>query len=514
MVKRAFLSVSDKTGIEVFARGLSKAGVEIISTGGTAAALKNAGIPVTEVSEVTGFPECLDGRVKTLHPKIHGGILAIREKGEHMAQLKKLGIKPIDLVCVNLYPFKKTILKENVLLEEAIENIDIGGPSMLRAAAKNWQDVVAITDVEDYSRVLTHIENGEDVPSEEKFKLAAKVFEYTAAYDALIAAFLREKSGNPAFPEKLTLTYEKVQDMRYGENPHQKAVFYKEIGAPACCLHHAEQLNGKALSYNNINDANGALELLREFSRPTAVAVKHANPCGVASAESIYEAYIKAYEADPVSIFGGIVAVNGEVDEKTALEMNNIFLEIIIAPSYTPGALEVLMKKQNLRVLKLPGINAPLPHGALDMKKVMGGLLVQERDSVIYDENEFKVVTKRAPAPEEMTDLKFAFKVVKYTRSNGIVIAKGEKTLGIGPGQTNRIWSVKMAIERSGSEARGAVLASDAFFPFSDCVEEAAKAGITAIIQPGGSIRDEDSIKECDKHGIAMVVTSVRHFKH
>ncbi len=514
MVKRAFISVSDKAGIEDLAGRLAKLGITIISTGGTAKTLSAAGIPVTEVSSITGFPECLDGRVKTLHPKIHGGILAIRDNPEHMTQLKTLGVDTIDLVCVNLYPFKKTILKPGVGLHEAIENIDIGGPSMLRAAAKNWQDVIVLTDPADYEAVLASLESGNEVSKEEKFKLAAKVFQHTAAYDALIAGYLREKAGLPRFPEEFTMTYEKVQDMRYGENPHQQAVWYKETGAPESCLQHARQLNGKELSYNNINDANGALDLLREFDAPTCVAVKHANPCGVASGKDSYDAYVKAYEADPVSIYGGIVAFNTAVDEACAAEMAKIFLEIIIAPSYSEEALAILKKKQNLRVLELPGVKAPLSANAYDMKKVAGGLLVQDRDAILFDPAQLKVATKRSPSDKEMDDLIFAFKLVKHVRSNGIAIAKDGQSLGMGPGQTNRIWSTQMAIERSGEKVMGAVLASDAYFPFNDCVEAAAKAGITAIIQPGGSIRDEDSIKKCDEYGIAMVFTGMRHFKH
>ena len=512
MAKRAFLSVFDKTGIVDFARALTELGFEILSTGGTQRELEKNNIAVTNVSEITGFPECLDGRVKTLHPKIHAGILAMRSNPEHMEQLAKLGVDTIDVVAVNLYPFKATISKPDVTLPLAIENIDIGGPTMLRAAAKNWQDVAVVVDSADYDKVIAELRQGE-VSRETKFYLCGKVFETTAAYDALIAQYLREQRGEEQFPEKLTLTYEKVQEMRYGENPHQAAAFYKDPIEPDGCLAAAEQLNGKELSYNNINDANGALDTLREFDGVTVVAVKHANPCGVGCADTVFDAYQKAYDADPISIFGGIVATNAEIDGKTAEQMAKIFLEIIIAPSYTKEALEILCAKKNLRVLKLPTINAPVKKGTLDAKKVLGGILVQDMDTMLFD-GAWKCVTKKQPTEQQLKDMEFGFKVVKHTKSNAIVIVKDGKTLGIGPGQTNRIWSANMAIERGGEEVRGAVLASDAFFPFDDCVTAAAEAGISAIIQPGGSIRDEDSIKKCDKLGIAMVFCGVRHFKH
>ncbi len=514
MIKRAVISVSDKTGIVELARQLENLGVEIISTGGTAKALSDAGIKVTGISEVTGFPECLDGRVKTLHPGIHAGILAMRSNPEHMKSLEELGIKPIDMVVINLYPFKQTIQKENVKLEEAIENIDIGGPTMLRAAAKNYQDVVVVVDPADYTAVCEEIKATGDVSLKTRFRLAYKVFEHTSHYDTLIANYLRSNLGEDIFPETLSLTFEKVQDLRYGENPHQKAAFYKEVGKNAGCLTSAVQLHGKELSYNNINDANGAIELLKEFDRPTAVAVKHANPCGVASADNIYEAYIRAYEADPVSIFGGIVALNREVDARTAEEINKIFLEIVIAPSYTEEALEILKKKKNIRILKLENITAGVPAGSYDMKKVAGGLLVQTYDDKLLNMEDIKYVTVARPSKEEMEDLIFAMKVVKHTKSNGIVLAKGQQTIGVGPGQTNRVMAARIAIEYAGERAKGAVLASDAFFPFSDCVEAAAKAGIKAIIQPGGSIRDQESIDACNAHGIAMIFTGMRHFRH
>lgn len=514
MIKRALISVSDKTGIVEFAGELQKLGVEIISTGGTAKTLGDAGIKVINISDITGFPECLDGRVKTLHPKVHGGLLAMRSNPEHMKQIKELGIDTIDMVVINLYPFKKTVLKEHVELEEAIENIDIGGPTMIRAAAKNYQDVVVIVDPSDYNCVLEEMKTSQDVSLKSKFRLAYKVFEHTCHYDTLIAKYLREKIGEEAFPETLTLTFEKAQDMRYGENPHQKAVFYKEVGQNKGCITSAKQLHGKELSYNNINDANGALELLKEFEEPTVVAVKHANPCGVASADNIYDAYMKAYESDPVSIFGGIVAANREIDVKTAEEINKIFIEIVIAPSYTEEALKILTQKKNIRVMQLDDITAKLPEDALEMKKVAGGLLVQNINREVFSESEVKCVTDKKPTAEQNEDFIFAMKVVKHTKSNGIVIVKNKQTLGVGPGQTNRVMAAKIAIEYSGERAKGAVLGSDAFFPFSDCVEAAAAAGITAIVQPGGSIRDQESIDACNKYGITMVFTGMRHFKH
>ncbi len=515
MIKRALISVSDKTGIVELAQDLSNRGVEIISTGGTARALSEAGISVINISDITGFPECLDGRVKTLHPKVHGGLLAIRGNEDHMKQIKELGIEPIDLVIINLYPFKQTILKGNIELEEAIENIDIGGPTMLRAAAKNYQDVVVIVDPTDYPKVLEEIAASGDVSIKTKFKLAYKVFEHTSHYDTLIAKYLRDKLGEEFFPETLSLTFEKVQDLRYGENPHQKAVFYKEVGADIGCLTNAKQLHGKELSYNNINDANGALELLKEFDEPTVIVSKHANPCGAASADNIKDAYVKAFEADPVSAYGGIVAVNREVDSETAAEMSKVFYEIIIAPSFSSEALEILQKKKNIRLLELGNISARLPADTYDMKKVAGGLLVQNYNNELIGPDSIKCVTDVKPTDDQMEDLIFAMKIVKHAKSNGISLAKNKQTVGVGPGQTARVTALRIAIDYYGKEKTpGSVMASDAFFPFSDCVEIAHEAGIKAIIQPGGSIRDQESIDACNKYGIAMVFTGMRHFKH
>ncbi len=510
MKKRALISVSDKTGIQEVSQRLAALGYEIISTGGTYNALKAAGIPVIGISDITGFPECLDGRVKTLHPAVHAGLLAMRGNALHMQQLNELNINTIDIVIVNLYPFKQTVMKEGVGFQEAVENIDIGGPTMLRSAAKNYQDVIVIVDPTDYEKVFAELEGG-GVGIELRKYLMYKVYQHTAFYDTMISEYLRKRL-DIAYPEQLTLAYEKKFQMRYGENPHQQAALYGEAIPVKNSLVNAAQLNGKQLSYNNINDANGAVELLKEFNKPTVVAIKHANPCGVASADSIHDAYVLAFKSDPVSIFGGIVAANRTVDKATAEEMVKTFLEIIIAPDYTEDALEVLKKKANLRVLSLKDVGEPNAAGAMEFKKCYGGLLVQDCDAISSEE--FKTVTQKEPTKEESAAMEFAMKVVKHCKSNAIVIAKDSATLGIGVGQTNRIWATKQAAEHCLSSASGAVLASDAFFPFEDCVAEAAKNGITAIIQPGGSVRDEDSIRACNDNGIAMVFTGVRHFKH
>ena len=518
-MKKALISVYDKTGIAEFAKELQSLNFEIISTGGTYRTLKDAKIKVIEVSDLTGFPECLDGRVKTLHPTVHAGILARRDDKNHMKHIKDLGIDRIDIVVCNLYPFKETIAKKDVTLEEAIENIDIGGPTMLRAASKNYPSVTVITDPADYKQVIGELKKSGRCSQDTNFHLAQKVFEHTAAYDALIADYIKKQRQDADWPEQFTMTFELVQGMRYGENPHQSAAFYKEIGMNVGSLVNAEQLNGKELSFNNINDANGALELLKEFSEPTVVASKHANPCGVGSADNIYDAWLKAYTADKMSIFGGIVAINRTVTKKIAASIaeNKIFLEILIAPDFEPAALKILKEKEDLRILKLPNIITSQRTDAFDMKKVNGGLIVQSIDNKTWDE--WKVVTKKKPTAEELRDLEFAMKIVKYVKSNGIMIAKNLQSVGIGPGQVNRFWATQQAIDHAreliGPDAtRGAVLASDAFFPFPDSVEAARKAGITAIVQPGGSINDQDSIDACDKHGIAMIITNMRHFRH
>ncbi|MBN4063032.1 MAG: bifunctional phosphoribosylaminoimidazolecarboxamide formyltransferase/inosine monophosphate cyclohydrolase [Alkaliphilus sp.] len=518
MIKRALISVSDKKGIVEFAKQLSELGIEIISTGGTAKVLRDSGLSIKDVSEVTGFPECLDGRVKTLHPLIHSGILAVRDNKEHTETMSKLNISLIDMVVVNLYPFKETILKDDVTLENAIENIDIGGPTMLRSAAKNYNDVTVVVDPKDYESIILEIAEKSTTKLSTRQKLATKVFEHTCHYDTLIANYLKQaegeqlhKSDKNEFPETITFTYEKVQDLRYGENPHQNAAFYREIKSKSSGLSSGTQLHGKELSFNNINDSNAAIELLKEFDEATVVALKHTNPCGVASADNIYEAYQKAYKADQVSIFGGIIAANRTIDEQTAIVMKEVFLETIIAPDFTEKALRILKNKKNLRLIKLSSIAEKLEIN-YDIKKNIDGILIQSRNTDLI--SRITTVTKCSPSDIQMKDLEFAFKIVKHVKSNAIVIAKNQQTLAIGPGQTSRIWALQNAISNTAHKLEGSVLASDAFFPFRDCVDEAKKAGIVAIIQPGGSVRDEDSIKACDEAGISMIFTGMRHFKH
>lgn len=510
-IRRALISVSDKTGVVEFAKELARLGVEIISTGGTYQALQEAGVSVTAISEVTHFPEILDGRVKTLHPMVHGGLLALRDEPSHQAQLQENHIQPIDLVAVNLYPFQQTIAKPDVTMEEAIENIDIGGPSMVRSAAKNYRSVTVIVDPDDYKKVLTEISSSGDTHEKTRQQLAAKAFGHTAAYDSLIAGYFNQQLGD-LFPEQFTVTYRKQQGLRYGENPHQQAAFYREPMAAHGLIATAQQLHGKELSYNNIQDANAAIELVTEFADPVVVAVKHMNPCGVGIGHTIEEAYQKAYEADPVSIFGGIIASNRPINATVASQMKEIFLEMIIAPYFEKEALEILKTKKNLRLIEL-GLDLEKP-SSIKLTSVGGGLLVQELDQATVSQEECQVVTERTPSEEEWKQLLFAWKVVKHVKSNAIVLAKGSRTLGVGAGQMNRVGAAAIAIRQAGTESIGSVMASDAFFPMPDTVENAAKAGITAIIQPGGSIRDEDSIQEANKHGIAMVFTGIRHFKH
>lgn len=503
-MKRALISVFDKTGIVDFAKSLDSLGWQIISTGGTSKKLKEEGIQVQDISDLTRFPECFDGRVKTLHPNVEGGILAIRDNENHQKQMSELGVEPIDIVVCNLYPFKQTVLKPGVSHEEIIENIDIGGPTMIRAAAKNYKFVTVITDPEDYPKVIEELQTNGETSASTKEMLAAKVFIHTAHYDALIADYFSERL-EIASPKTLTLTYEKKQDLRYGENPHQSATFYTSIKGTKGTLTSAIQLHGKELSYNNIGDTDGALEALKEFDEPTIVAVKHANPCGVGSADTLLEAYKKAYEADPVSIFGGIVAANQEIDGATAAEMAKVFLEVIVAPSYSQEALDILTKKKNIRLLQLEEIGHK-DKKAAKAKTVLGGLLIQSLDTELISEKDLKIVSKRKPTAQEMDDLLFAWKVVKHTKSNGIAIAKDKCTTGVGPGQVSRIWALENAIRQGGERIAGSVMASDAFFPFPDCVEAAHKAGITAIIQPGGSVRDQESIEAADRYGIAMIL--------
>lgn len=509
--KYALISVSDKTGIAEFAKELSNLGFSIISTGGTAKLLRDNGIDTVNVSDITGFPECLDGRVKTLHPKIHGGLLAMRDNREHMDTLRKLDISTIDIAVINLYPFKQTIEKPDVTFEDAVENIDIGGPAMIRAAAKNHNDVTVLTDPKDYDRVLKELRETGNTTYETRRYLAYKVFAHTAAYDALIADYLA-KQCNIEFPDSLTLPFEAIQDLRYGENPHQKARFYKELTQTEGTLVSYEQLHGKELSYNNIADTNGALEVLREFDGITVVGVKHSNPCGVGTGATLKEAWQKAYSADPTSIFGGIVAINTTVDAETAAEINKIFIEIVVAPDYTPEAFEILSSKKNIRLLKLPSAATGMARTGYDCKRVSGGLLVQERDNELT--GEIQCVTNRKPTEQEMADLMFAWRIVKNVKSNAIALAKNGASVGIGCGQVNRIWATEQAIEHGGENTKGSCMASDAFFPFDDCVRAAAAAGITAIVHPGGSKNDQLSIDACNELGIAMITVGMRHFKH
>ncbi|AYD40948.1 bifunctional phosphoribosylaminoimidazolecarboxamide formyltransferase/IMP cyclohydrolase PurH [Clostridium fermenticellae] len=499
MLKRALISVFNKSGVLDLAKFLIEKDVEIISTGGTYKHLKENGIPVTEVSEVTGFEEILDGRVKTLHPIIHGGILAVRDNKKHMETIQQKNIKPIDMVVVNLYPFFEKV-KEDLMFDEKIEFIDIGGPTMIRAAAKNFKDVIVLTDVNDYSGVMNQIDENGEVSFETRKRLAGKVFNLMSAYDAAISNFLLDEE----YPEYLTLSYKKSMGLRYGENPHQSAAYYVDTVENGS-MKDFEQLNGKQLSYNNLRDMDVAWKVVNEFDEIACCGLKHNSPCGAAVAENLHDAYIKAFECDETSIFGGIVAVNRKLDKKTAEEMVKIFLEIVIAPDFDLDALEVLKKKKNLRVIKCD----LKPSSKMEFAKVDGGILVQSRDDKLVDE--VKVVTEKAPTETEMKDLIFGMKVCKYVKSNAIVVVKDGMAKGIGGGQVNRIWPTCQALDRAGD---GVILASDAFFPFDDVVKECAKYGIKAIIQPGGSIRDNDSIEECNRDGIAMVFTGIRHFKH
>ncbi|MBI3954039.1 MAG: bifunctional phosphoribosylaminoimidazolecarboxamide formyltransferase/IMP cyclohydrolase [Chloroflexi bacterium] len=512
---RAILSVYDKTGLVEFGLGLAALGVEIHSTGGTMKALAEAKVAVRSISDLTGFPEILDGRVKTLHPKVHGGILARRDLAAHQAQLKAHAIAPIDLIAVNLYPFVSTVMKPGVSLDEGLENIDIGGPTMLRSAAKNFPHVLVLTDPADYGPILEELKAGA-VSQEMRRRLAAKAFQHVSVYDAAVAAYLRGQEGG--FPQELSFGLRKLQDLRYGENPHQQAAFYADV-SPGVLVSHsvtwAQQLHGKELSYNNILDLDSALGAVWDFSGATICIVKHNNPCGLATHEQLSEAYKRAFAGDPVSAFGGIVACNVPVDLETAEAMAPTFYEAVIAPGFAPAALERLKRKRDLRILATGPAVAPSPNARyLDLRRVRGGFLVQTPDAYPDDGIELKTGSQRAPTPAEVADLRYAWKIVKHIKSNAIVLARDRALLGMGAGQPNRVTSVRLAVERAGERARGSVLASDAFFPFPDGVEAAAAAGVTAIIQPGGSIRDQEIIAAADKAGMAMVFTGVRHFKH
>ena len=510
-IKRALLSVSDKTGIVDFAKALHARGVTLVSTGGTMKAIAEAGIPVMSVSDVTGFPEMMDGRVKTLHPKIHGGILSIRDNPAHVAAMEEHGIVGIDLVCVNLYPFRETIAKPGVTMEEAIENIDIGGPSMVRAAAKNYKYVTIVVDPAQYEEIISRMDAG---TLDENFRLtlSQKAYLHTGLYDCAIADFLSKKvtAGESEMPDVLSMAYTKIQELRYGENPHQKAAFYKDPEATGG-IAASRQLHGKELSYNNIVDMEAAWDLAAEWKDEVAcVIVKHTNPCGTALGKTAVEAFRRAFEADSKSAFGGIVAMNRECDKETAEAMAPIFFEVIMAPSFTKEALAILETKKNIRLIEVPAVTVP----EWQLKKVSGGLLVQTPDDSAETRADCTVVTKRAPTEEEWAAMEFAWKIVKHVKSNAIVISGKDVTYGVGAGQMNRVGSAEIAIAEAGEKVKGAVMSSDAFFPFGDTIEAAGKAGVTAVIQPGGSVRDQESIDMADKYGIAMVFTGHRHFRH
>jgi phosphoribosylaminoimidazolecarboxamide formyltransferase/IMP cyclohydrolase len=517
-IKTALISVSDKSGILDFAKKLAPMGVSFISTGGTKKLLAEGGLTVTDISEYTGFPEMMDGRLKTLHPKVHGGLLAIRDNEDHVKKMKEHGMTPIDMVVVNLYPFEQTVARPDVTLAEAIENIDIGGPTMIRAAAKNHKYVTVVVDPSDYGPIIKEMEKtGGAVSEETNFSLAKKVFTRTAAYDGAISNFLTsldEGNERTRFPESLTLQFKRVYTLRYGENPHQQAAFYHDTVTVPNTLPSARVLQGKELSYNNIMDTDAALDVVREFEEPAAVIIKHANPCGVAvGGKSLAETYRSARETDPVSAFGGIVALNREVDQDAADALAETFLEVIVAPGFAPGALDILAAKKNLRLLVVPA--KKLSDGdTFNLRRVHGGLLVQEWDAVDMSIRDAKVATKRAPTPQEMNALEFAWKVSKHVKSNAIVIAKEDMLIGVGAGQMSRVDSVNIARMKAQFPTKGCVLASDAFFPQPDGIEAAAEAGITAIAQPGGSIKDDDAVKVADAHDIAMVFTGRRHFRH
>lgn len=533
-MKRAIISVSNKTGIVEFASGLQELGFEIISTGGTAKVLQESGIEIIKISEVTNFPEMMDGRVKTLHPNVHGGILARRVIAADMQELSELGIKPIDLVVVNLYPFKETIAQAGVELDEALENIDIGGPTMLRSAAKNFKDVAVVVDNNDYAAILSEIKESDGKLSfKTKMRLAQKAFNHTANYDQMIDQYFIEQLKthndssnddhfNDKLPEQIQFHLEKVADLRYGENPHQNAAFYREIGTPLFnSVSTAKQLHGKALSFNNLNDANGALELVREFNEPAAVIIKHTNPCGAAVAESLVDAFERAYLGDPRSAYGSIVAVNRTLDLATAKSMisGQRFIEIILAPTYEAQALEILKQRwKNVRILEVgeikPYSEFTEKYPLYDIKYIQGGFLIQELDKELLNQDNMSIPTHIQPLPEQFEDLKFAWTIVKHVKSNAIVLVKDRALIGVGAGQLSRVDAMSVAIMKAEERANGSVAASDAFIPFGDSIDQAALAGVTAIIQPGGSIRDEEVIKACNEQKIPMILTAIRHFKH
>ncbi len=524
-IKRALISVSDKTGIAEFAQGLTALGIEIFSTGGTAKLLKKEGIEVKSVSDITKFPEMLDGRVKTLHPVIHGGILAKRDNPNHMQALFDQGINTIDMVVVNLYPFKKTVADPKVKFEDAVENIDIGGPTMIRSAAKNFQDVAVIVDANDYEAVLSELKaNKSDLSLDTKFKLACKTFQHTAEYDRTICGYLEQIKLNDnnfikkasAFPSVLQLDFKKIQSLRYGENPHQKAAFYRTQNTKIPGIANAKQLQGKELSFNNIIDIDAAYQLAWDFDQPAAIVIKHTNPCGAAIGKSLANAYKKARETDPVSAFGSVLGFNRIVDSETAVEIISTFIEAVIAPGFDASAIDLLQTKTNLRLLIADKPDIKIKDN-WELKQVSGGMLAQDRNYLTLDKDKCKVVTKRQPTPAEWEALNFAWRVVKHVKSNAIVFTNKNQTVGVGAGQMSRVDSTELAVSKAskaGLPIKGTVVASDAFFPFRDGVDAIAEAGASAIIQPGGSIRDEEVIKAANEHSIAMVFTGIRHFKH
>ncbi|MDH7507397.1 MAG: bifunctional phosphoribosylaminoimidazolecarboxamide formyltransferase/IMP cyclohydrolase [Candidatus Thermoplasmatota archaeon] len=514
-IKRALISVSDKEGITDFSKKLIKLNIEILSTGGTAKTLKKEGLKIVDVSDITGFPEILDGRVKTLHPFIHGGILAKRKEKKHAETLKKHGIKNIDLVVCNLYPFEETIKKPNVNIKEIIENIDIGGPTLIRAAAKNYEDVIIVTNKKQYNNVLKALEEKGDLSLKEREKLAVEAFTYTARYDSIISNYFRNRWTDKILPDDYIIASSKIQSLRYGENPHQMGAFYKvlpEISEP--CIINAEKIQGKELSYNNILDSDCAIECLKEFTDPTCVIIKHATPCGIASSDNILQAYKDAYATDTYSPFGGIVAFNRTLNKELAEELSKLFLEVVIAPDYSKESLDVLSKKKNLRILKIKGLDDKTVRKGLTFRSVVGGILLQERDVKLNTKKQWRIVTKKKPTEQELLSMEFAVKCVKHVKSNSVVFVKDTRTVAIGGGQTSRVDAVWIATNKGKDNIKGSILASDAFFPFRDGVDVAAKAGVKAIIQPGGSIRDEEVIKAADEHGISMVFSGQRYFKH
>ncbi len=513
-MKRALISVSDKTGVVEFAKKLKIMEFEILSTGGTAKLLKENGIAVRSVSDYTGFPEMLDGRIKTLHPRIHGGLLGKKTLPDHVDQMKEQGIEPIDVVAVNLYPFEATISRPDCTLEDAIENIDIGGPTMIRAAAKNHPDVVVIVDPGDYEWVTREMEENDGVVTlKTRYALACKVYAHTARYDSMISSYLNKEGGAPRFPELLSLPFEKVNELRYGENPHQRGAFYRELHIQEPCISNAVIHQGKAMSFNNYLDASSALELAKEFEEPVAVVIKHNNPCGVATSSDLKEAYVLARDADPVSAFGGVLAFNRPVDEATAKEIVSTFVEVVIAPGYNQGVLEIFKTKDNIRILEVE-IWGQERARDMDLKKVVGGLIYQDRDLGSVDIRNLEIVTKRKPTEEEIQSMSFAWKVAKHVKSNAIILTRADRTVGVGAGQMSRVDSTRLAISKALSPTKGCALASDAFFPFRDGIDEAAKSGATAIIQPGGSVKDDEVIAAANEYNMAMVFTKMRHFRH